>query len=176
MATAKKAPAKAKGKKTAKAPAKAAKKKAPATAQSKAFDKAFEAWKKGEQISVLAAELKCKRGALRRQLRRRAGGRAEFKALRNQGAGGIRASLGERAAKPNMDAGAKVIPAGGHSHWTHRWVRVIKGKPLDRPLPVYAVGTTGVEYIACNAEDKADVLVEMGNGLPPKRMKLFEQF
>lgn len=155
-------------KKAAKAPAKAKKGRAAKTppAMVKKFDAAFEQWKDGVQIAVLADKLGVRRGALRRQLRRRAGGKAQFKALRNQGAGGIRASLGERAAKESLDAKAQTIPVGGRKAWTHRYVSTPDGMK-----PVHVVGKTGIELIACEGKEAADFLAEMGNGLPPARLK-----
>ena len=154
MAAKKKAPAKAK---------KAAPKK---DAKVQAFDKAFTRWKAGEQISVLAGELGVRRGALRRQLRRRAGGQAAFKALRNTGAGGVRASLGERPAKEALDAKALLIPRAQRKDWTHRYISTTENK-----VPVHVVGKSGIELIACGRNEPADFLAEMGNGLPHARLK-----
>lgn len=172
------------------AKAKGGKKPAPKATKSKIspdmvkkFDKAFARWsdlKSPEQISVLAAEIGCKRGALRRQLRKRAGGKAQFKALRNAGAGGVRESLGARPKSESVDKGAKVIPVGGRSNWTSRIVRSYhKGDKVidyDTPLRVHVAGTTGIEYVTAGPKDAADALAEMGNGLPPARLKLFKQF
>lgn len=174
--------------KSKKAPKKAAAKKAPvkktkskiSPEMAAKFDDAFKRWKNKEQICALAAELGVKRGALRRQLRRRAGGKAEFKALRMMGAGGVRESLGARPKDVNIDKDAKVIAVGGRKDWTSRRViTVTKGGKqvrLDEPLIVHVAGKSGLEYIRAEKNQAADVLCEMGNGLPPARLVVFKQF
>lgn len=153
------------------APKKKAKKAVSKTtpAMAKKFDAAFAAWKKGEQISVLAKEIDCRRGALRRQLRKRAGGKEAFKALRGTGAGGVRATLGERPKNVDIDAKAKVLPVGARKDWTHRYVDTPEGK-----RPVF-VAKGGVEYRPALKGEPADVLSENDNGLPPSRLKVFFQ-
>ena len=145
--------------------------KAKADPKAAAFDKAFVRWQKGEQICVLAAELgNMRRGALRRQLRKRAGGKDQFKVMRATGAGGIRASLGERPKSVAMDAKATLIPIGGRKGWTHRTYRTAKGV-----TQIHVSGKGGKEYVMATGAQKADVLCEMGNGLPPARLVAWTQ-
>lgn len=133
----------------------------------KKFDLAFKSWKGGNHIAVLAKELGVRRGALRRQLRKRAGGKEAFKALRATGAGGIRASLGERPKSVDLDKKALLIPVGGRKDWTHRYVNVPEGK-----MPVF-VAKGGLEYRSARKTEAADALAAMGNGLPPARLKVY---
>lgn len=173
-AVAKKAtPAKAKGKKAA---AKVETKSTLSPAMVAKFDDAFARWNKGEQICHLAAEIGCKRGALRRQLRKRSAvkvgdkvlkGREAFKALRNKGAGGVRASLGKRAKSPGLDKEAKVVSAEERKGWTRRWVDGPEGKVA------VSIAKGGVEYVPAKSHQKADILCEMSNGLPPARLVLY---
>lgn len=146
------------------------------------FDDAFKRWRKGERICDLAGEIGCRRGALRRQLRKRAKakgadgkeitGRAAFKALRNQGAGGEKAVHGARAKSASLDSGALVVTAEQRKKekWGSRWV-TLENKNRDRIPLMVAKG--GIEYRPAKATEKADILAEMGNGLPPARMVVY---
>lgn len=132
------------------------------------YAKAFNRWKDGEQISVLAAELNIRRGALRHHLEKLAGGHDEFKALRAAGSGGIRPSLGERAANARLDRGAKFVPVRRRAKWTHKTLRQDGEK-----VHLFVTGRPGFNYVPAAANQKADVLAEMGNGLPPARLVRF---
>lgn len=82
------------------------------TPTEKAFDGVYAKWVKGARIKDLAKELKIRRGALRRQLRKRAGGKEGFFKLRAKGAGGVElrgVHAGVKGAKPK----AKASPKGG---------------------------------------------------------------
>lgn len=132
------------------------------------YQKAFTRWKNGEHIADLAADLGVRRGTLRHYLTKLAGGPEEFKALRNEGVGGLRASLGERPKRPSIDKHARVIPAGKRRNWKYRSMR-----DGEETIPVFVAPTRGggkEEYVPAMASQKADVIAEMGNGLPPARL------
>ena len=168
-AAAKKVPAdkKKSGKKPAKAATKSSERFSPADV--KLFDKAFTDWTKGAKICDLAAPmiksgLITRRGSLRRQLRKRAGGKEAFVQMRSTGAGGIRQSLGERPVTLGLDKGAKLIPVGGRKDWTKRHVG---------ELVVHMAGKGGAEYVTAGKDQPAVALAQMGNGLPPMRLVKF---
>lgn len=139
----------------------------------RAYDKAFQAWNKGEPINELAASLRVRRGTLRHHLTKRAGGWEAFKALREAGAGGLRNSLGERAKSPRYDKGARVLRVGQRKNWKYRQVKM--GKRAEPVAVFVATGRGGsrVEYMPARANQKADVIAEMGNGLPAARLVRF---
>jgi hypothetical protein len=133
------------------------------------YQKAFELWKgsrrqPGVEISRLAAKLNIRRGALRHHLERLAGGHEEFKALREAGAGGLRPSLGERPADPNLDRGARVLTSRRRKNWKHRYITEDEVK-----VPVFIDGRENM-YVPATARQKADVIALMDNGLPPARL------
>lgn len=128
------------------------------------YAKAFDLWKAGAQINQLAAKLNIRRGALRHHLERLAGGHEEFKALREAGAGGLRSSLGERAASPRFDKGAKVLSSRRRKNWKHRYITEDEVR-----VPVFVDGRENM-YVPATARQKADVIALMDNGLPPARL------
>lgn len=134
------------------------------------YQKAFMAWKAGEHIADIASRLGVRRGSVRHYLTKLAGGPEEFKAMRAGGAGGLRPSLGERAASPRYDRGAKVLRVGQRRNWKYRSMKVADS---EVSIPVFVAPTRGrgtQEFIPAGAREKADVIAEMGNGLPPARL------
>lgn len=132
------------------------------------YERAFDLWKAGAQINELADRLNIRRGALRHHLERLAGGHEEFKALREAGAGGLRPSLGERPARPSLDADATVLSPRRRRNWTHKYMTDDEVR-----IPVHVDGR-GQEYVPATARQKADVIALMGNGLPPARLVRLE--
>lgn len=140
--------------------------------KAKSFDEAFALWKEGKRICDLAKGLGVRRGALRRQFRKRAGGKEAFKALRTKGAGGLEsARFGARPKSASLDKDAKLIPIGGRADWTYRHAKDSRGESFyiastGKSFP----GGSGQEFVRARATEAADYLAEMGNGLPHARL------
>lgn len=139
---------------------------------------AFESWKKGEQISTLAAspELKVKRSKLRRLFIQLAGGKPAFKALREQGAGGSVEPFGGKRASGRVvgsiapahdDSKVQTISSMKASEgWSVR--RVWKATTVDidkvgrvptrELIATVHVSPDGDEYVEARASEPADLI------------------
>lgn len=139
-----------------------------------ATTQAFADWQSGTQLSVLAARLNMKRSRLRRSFTLLAGGKAQFKAMRSEGAGGTaepfggkRATGGKRAEVVAADD--KKVPIIDSMKASDGWSTRRIWQP--RNVTIKDVGTVsarelaaivhispdGTEYVECRtASEKAD--------------------
>jgi hypothetical protein len=146
-------------------------------AKFEAFRAAFDRWKAGEQIHALASSLGHKRSKLRRALIQLAGGKAAFKALRTDGAGGTVEAFGGKRATGGR---TKEVIAQDDSkvqqltrldarleHWRHEWLRTPLG---NFPILVTPDGET--KYGRASATERADLIVDPQTpGVPMIRMR-----
>lgn len=140
-------------------------------------DAAYARWLAGEHLSVLAAELSVKRGALRRAFRKLAGGVDAFKALRAGGAGGEAMLFGGKRAE-----GGVVIDDSKVPRLKGRASRMLfkDGWKLDTiyvehvPEDVF-VSPKGQRYVRAKTMERADLIAEpdpKGAGVPLRLRQL----
>lgn len=154
-----------------------------------------ERWKAGASIRDLVAEFKITRSQCRKIITAAVGGKDAFRQLREQGAGGSVRAFGEKNGRSPIpradDTNVKRLTSRG---WTSRRLREARrvrlkeipsinvgayDGPVMVPTATIFISPKGREYVACSANEKADVIVVVPKdrripGVPHEmRMKRF---
>lgn len=132
----------------------------------------FEDWKSGISIKELVVKYGCTRPQCRRKLTEAAGGKAAFKALRAEGAGGSLAAFGgKRGTRVATSVSDKDVPVitgtTKEAGWT--WEPLHGHHRTDMTF----ISPEGKRYVNANPGERADLLVDtLVPGFPKSRLKL----
>lgn len=160
-----------------------------------ALHPAFLAWQGGTSLGALVGKYDgcASRSATRKILTAAAGGKAQFRALRDQGAGGTAVPFGGKRAAPRTTEQRAVDDAGvKHIHGPIRWqverlyepaiVNVEKvGKMAWRKerLVIYTHPKSGNRYVKAKPSEKADLIEDFRGplmlGVPSGRLKRYDE-
>lgn len=151
--------------------------------------KIVEDWKRGVTIAQIRNRTNLKRSQIRKILEDGVGGKAEFKKLRQTGAGGMRGKKGRQIAqKEALPPDSFVVPDFGvpritsarkSDGWTCRSIKTGYDKDGFAEYTLVHMSPDGVEYVEAGPNEHADLVHDFpensaGYGLPSYRMKKLE--